>query len=261
MDKNFKKHLNWEEKAKINPLYAIMASNEFEAENTELSSENLEIFFSKGERIWNNFFNGELTLFKEPGNTRILEFGCGMGRLIQMPARKGYRCYGVDISETQLALAKTHLNDDKIELLSLPNGVIPYDNGYFDYVFSFAVFQHINKLSDFIISLEQVCRVVKPGGILKIQLPTIEGNKYAKGRRRFLYSIPFESKALVFYWAKRLKVVPMIRIVKYDHWGGAAYYYRLNQLLKLLKCNKIEVTLISYSPSGFVLITGAKELS
>jgi ubiquinone/menaquinone biosynthesis C-methylase UbiE len=257
MDKSFKKELNWEEKARINPLYAIMSDKEFKEKDTELSEANLSLFFSKGKRIWNEFFEGETAKFENRATTNVLEFGCGMGRLIKVPGEKGFQCHGVDISETQVELARRYLTESNYHFHTVRDNRIPVSENSMDYVYSFAVLQHIRKLSDFNLALDELCRVLKPGGTLKIQLPTIEGNRFCKGRRKFFYSIPFEEKSLVFYWAKRLKIVPMIRFVKHDHWGGASYYIRLGQVIQQLK--DIEIDLVSYSTAGFVLLRGTKK--
>lgn len=259
MDSKFKRDLDWEEKAKINPLYAIMSDPAFSEENTSLDEKKLASFYGKGERIWKIFFESELLAFIDPPSTKVLEFGCGMGRLLKNAGSRGYNCYGIDISETQLKLAQQFLGGANYHFYQVTDNRIPFDDNYFDFVYSYAVLQHIRKLSDFKASVSEMCRVVKKGGTIKVQLPTIEGTRFADNKRKFFYSVPHEERALVFYWMRTFKFIPMVRTVRYDHWGGAAYYVRVEQFLSILKVNNIHVELISFSPEGFIIVTGIKK--
>lgn len=91
---------------------------------------------------------------------RVLEIGCGIGRLSEL-----YDC-GIDISPKMLKLApkgKEHKLCD--------GRTIPYPDESFDSVFCVEVFQHIPYTKPYI---EEAKRVLKPGGSFVFQY--IEGD-------------------------------------------------------------------------------------
>ena len=103
---------------------------------------------------------------------RALEIGCGPGRLMLPMSRYFSEIHGVDISNEMLAMARQRLRD-------LPNAHIHATTGsdlnmladnYFDFVYSYTVFQHIPSPEIVLNYLREAQRVLKPGGILCCQL-------------------------------------------------------------------------------------------
>ena len=118
---------------------------------------------------------GELT--RLPANPagklrRALEIGCGPGRLLRPMSRHFGQIYGVDVSDAMVALAKEKLHD-------IPNA-FPYAIGgsdlklfpdqHFDFVYSYAVFQHIPNADVVFSYLRETVRVLRPGGVARLQL-------------------------------------------------------------------------------------------
>ena len=106
------------------------------------------------------------------GERRALEIGCGPGRLLLPMSRHFGEIHGVDISEEMAALARKRLQD-------VPNAQVHVTSGsdlsmladnYFDFVYSYAVFQHIPSREVVLRYLREAQRVLKPGGILCCQL-------------------------------------------------------------------------------------------
>jgi SAM-dependent methyltransferase len=110
---------------------------------------------------------------KTPGRMRrALEIGCGPGRLLRPMSQYFDQIYGVDVSDSMVALAKE-------KLAGIPNA-FPYaisgsdlkmfPDRHFDFVYSYAVFQHIPS-GDVVFSyLRETVRVLKPGGIARLQI-------------------------------------------------------------------------------------------
>src|SRR5689334_13039522 len=101
-----------------------------------------------------------------------LEIGCGPGRLMRPLAKHFREIHGVDVSDEMIKLAKERLKD-------LPNAhpqhgtgsdLAMFPDGKFDFVYSYAVFQHIPSRDVVFQYLREACRVLKPGGILRCQL-------------------------------------------------------------------------------------------
>jgi SAM-dependent methyltransferase len=94
---------------------------------------------------------------------RVLEVGCGMGTMASCWAREGALVTAVDLSST--AVAQT---GRRFELLGLDGAILqadgrelPFDNGTFDYVWSWGVLHHSPDLGG---SLQELLRVTRPGG-------------------------------------------------------------------------------------------------
>ncbi len=114
-----------------------------------------------------------------PNPRRALEIGCGPGRLLRPMSRYFDQIYGVDVSDEMIARAKEKLSD-------IPN-VFPHAIGgsdlrmfpakYFDFVYSYAVFQHIPSADVVFSYLRETVRVLRPGGIARLQfgLPQTRG--------------------------------------------------------------------------------------
>ena len=85
MNKSFKHKISWNEKAKINPLFAIMSDDIFANVNIkDISKDQLDVFYSKGKVLWDRY----LAPYFLSKHKNVLEFGCGMGRLLLQPALK-----------------------------------------------------------------------------------------------------------------------------------------------------------------------------
>lgn len=100
--------------------------------------------------------------FRAPG--RLLDLGCGTGRLCAHFAAKGFECAGVDLSEEMLAKARanaptaTFLNANLVDLAELPDAS-------FDYAAClFSTLGMVRGADNRAKVLANVFRVLKPGG-------------------------------------------------------------------------------------------------
>jgi len=103
---------------------------------------------------------------------RALEIGCGPGRLM-IPMSKNFgEIHGVDISDEMAALARQKLARIAHAHVHVNSGadLRMFDDGYFDFVYSFTVFQHIPSKEVVLNYIREAQRVLKPGGILVCQL-------------------------------------------------------------------------------------------
>src|SRR4051794_31134505 len=106
------------------------------------------------------------------GRDAALEIGCGPGRLMRPLSRHFTEIHGVDVSDQMIRLAGERLRDT-------PNAHPHHTSGSdlslfpdekFDFVYSYAVFQHIPSREVVFSYLREARRVLKPGGILRCQL-------------------------------------------------------------------------------------------
>lgn len=110
--------------------------------------------------------------FLSDSDGRVLEIGCGVGRMLYALDFSAPRFYGIDISENMLDIA---CEKDYAVRLSICDGrTIPEGLLDFDFVYSVLVFQHLK--ADTIQSyIQETFRVLEPGGIFRFQF--IEGDE------------------------------------------------------------------------------------
>jgi len=103
-----------------------------------------------------------------PGG-RALDAGCGTGGLLKALSPR-FRVVGIDYSQLALSLARRKVGYGLIRA-SVEN--LPFGDGTFDVVTSMDVLYHMGVRDD-VASLREMRRVLKPGGVLLINLPAFE---------------------------------------------------------------------------------------
>ena len=99
---------------------------------------------------------------------KILDCGAGGQRApIGLFAEHGFEAFGIDISESQIEVAKKFCKDRKLKVnLSVGDmRNIPFDNNSFDIVYEFYSMVHLRK-GDILKTIQEMKRVVKKGGHL-----------------------------------------------------------------------------------------------
>jgi SAM-dependent methyltransferase len=107
-----------------------------------------------------------------PGRDAALEIGCGPGRLMRPLSRHFGEIHGVDVSDEMIRLARERLRGVSNAHPRHSSGadLALFPDGRFDFVYSYAVFQHIPSRDVVFSYLREAWRVLKPGGILRCQL-------------------------------------------------------------------------------------------
>ena len=102
---------------------------------------------------------------------RVLEIGCGVGRLLRPLAGRVARVVGVDLSEAMLARARDHCGElPNVELVRTDGGLESFPDASFDLVFSHIVFQHLPRKAYAERYFRDAFRVLVAGGILRVQV-------------------------------------------------------------------------------------------
>ncbi|HEY1342032.1 MAG TPA: class I SAM-dependent methyltransferase [Bryobacteraceae bacterium] len=143
-------------------------------------------FFQSGELVMNEEILNDLPNIcqgKDPKQVRLLEVGCGAGRMTRAFARFFGEVYAVDISAEMVRQARRAVAD-------LPNAHVFRNNGKdlsclrrrwwrrdgipeksdLDFAFSFMVFQHIPSREIIENYVREVHKVLRPGGLFKFQV-------------------------------------------------------------------------------------------
>jgi len=131
----------------------------------------------------------------------LLDVGCSWGRWSLAAHAKGYVAVGVDPSLGAVMAARRVARQ-----VGAPNRYVvgdarclPFAAGLFDVAYSYSVLQHFSR-PDAAVAVAEMARVLKAGGLAKVQMPTRYGIRclYHQVRRGFREGQAFE----VRYWSR-----------------------------------------------------------
>jgi SAM-dependent methyltransferase len=160
----------WDRRARENARHYIATAN------TRWTDED---FFESGRRnVQQEVLTdlGNVCQGEDPRQMKVLEIGCGAGRITRALAEVFGEVYGVDVSGEMIAQAKEALAD-------LPNAHVFRNNGVdlhvlgdiqVDFAFSFIVFQHIPSREVIYSYTREVHRLLRPGGLFKFQVQGVD---------------------------------------------------------------------------------------
>jgi SAM-dependent methyltransferase len=121
-----------------------------------------------------NELEAELLRLKaeERGSWRALEIGCGSGRLMRPMSRHFLEIHGVDVAGDAIRQARENLQDVPHARPREIHGTSLDDFGdqSFDFVYSFALFPFIPSRELVLAFLREIHRVLRTGGLARLQL-------------------------------------------------------------------------------------------
>jgi len=164
---------DWDQRAKENARYYVNTANKRWTD---------EEFFASGETTVSEEILTDMSNIcqgKMPGAMRVLEIGCGAGRVTRALAGLFGEVHAVDVSGEMVRLAREALQPYPKAFVYQNNGqdlsVVP--DLPFDFAFSSIVFQHIPSREIIENYVREVHRLLRPGALFKFQVqgtPTIE---------------------------------------------------------------------------------------
>ena len=116
-------------------------------------------------------FRQAIDLMQQQGRAgdRLLDLGCATGLFMEMAERGGWQAYGTDVKETLVQRNRKRFGN-RVKLQA--GHRLDFEDGFFDVVTLFDVIEH---LPDPVESLKEVARVLRPGGLVIISTPDIDG--------------------------------------------------------------------------------------
>lgn len=158
---------DWDERARENARYFV---------NTERSDWTDDDFFRSGQRtVAEEILTdmGNICQGKDPKQMKVLEIGCGAGRVTRALSDLFGEVWAVDVSGEMIRQATQALQDRPHVHLLQTNGTdlrgITVDAG-FDFAFSTIVFQHIPSKDVIENYVREVARLLRPGALFKFQV-------------------------------------------------------------------------------------------
>jgi SAM-dependent methyltransferase len=136
------------------PLGAVIAGN----------SDQINYYFDK---ISKTVLNGSLRF----QHKRVLDLGCGVGRLSVWMASRAQHVTGVDISEEMIRVAQNLAAAQRVRNATFrvyDGTTLPYGNSSFDVIVCVGVLKYIIEDQDFVNVIGEMCRTVVPRGQIAI---------------------------------------------------------------------------------------------
>lgn len=159
----------WEDWGAIDPLYAILTDPKYQHGGGDRAE-----FLSTGESLVAGILRhcDELGLVRR--RDRVLDFGCGVGRLTAPLASHFSEAVGLDISESMVASGSAlHAGLDNCRFeVHRGTDLADYGDESFDLVLSVLVLQHLASREAMLGYLAEFARVLRPGGAVVVQVPS-----------------------------------------------------------------------------------------
>lgn len=110
-----------------------------------------------------------------PPTAKVLELGSGVGWIMEAVLERFpvQEIVGLDISENMIRRAQERFTDPRARFVHYDGFRVPFDDQYFDTIYSVAAMQHIEKHIAFLL-FEELYRVLTPGGHAVIHLLAVD---------------------------------------------------------------------------------------
>ncbi|MEZ5322787.1 MAG: class I SAM-dependent methyltransferase [Microthrixaceae bacterium] len=162
---------DWEANARRDPRFAILSDP---AHNDGGWDDENDAFMASGVReIDAVFAHLDEHSLAPVRRRRALDFGCGLGRLSNALGSRFDAVVGVDISATMVEKATALAVGPHVTfVVNQADDLGQFDDSSFDFVYTNIVLQHVdNDLQRGY--LAEFCRVLAPGGLAVVQLPSL----------------------------------------------------------------------------------------
>jgi len=147
----------WDRRARENPMWFVHSTLDYAHPDSDE-------FWRSGEETLDRTlepFDVQVT-----GRDRVLDVGCGVGRITRALAQRAESVVGLDVSEEMVSRAATNLAGlDNVEVV-LGNGrdLSPIPDASVDVAYSFLVFLHVPDPAVTCNYIAEMGRVLRPGG-------------------------------------------------------------------------------------------------
>lgn len=161
---------HWQKLGKTNPYFGVLSDPKFLDEN--LNAQSREEFFQSGERHVNHVIHIIQTRLRGDFQPmRVLDFGCGVGRLLIPFAGRAQTVVGIDVSPGMLEQAANNCRERGLNAVQLlrADELKQLAPNSFNLVHSYIVFQHI-PVSEGERLLRKLVDLIEPGGFGVIHL-------------------------------------------------------------------------------------------
>ncbi len=194
--------------------------------------DNIAFEFSKTRHgFWSDL--NFLMEYIEPGQ-KVLDLGCGSGRLFKVLQNKNIKYIGIDNSEKLLLEAQKQYPEDREKFWKADALDLPFMDNEFDTIVSIAVLQHIPSKEYRIKFLKESLRTLNTGGKLILTVWLVKnGSSYYKSVNNIINRV-----RMLFGWSKLDKndIMVPFRIGSKENLGDRyIHVFSLKELKGLFK--------------------------
>ncbi len=195
----------WDVLAEVDPMWAILTEDQKRG-----GKWNPEEFFERGRMEVNTLLSELESLGVHLEKGKVLDFGCGLGRLTQAFCEHFSACTGVDISPKMITKAQEFNRFPKRchYIVNEVPDLKQFSDSSFDIVYSNIVLQHIPP----VVSkryIREFARVIRPAGVIVFQIPYwIHWRRRIQWRRR-LFELFVRLGLGVKFFVTKLRMNPM----------------------------------------------------
>ncbi len=136
------------------------------------------------------WFRGRETLIEKivqeklSPSAKVIDFGCGTGRIVEKLAEKQFQAVGLDLRKEGLIELKKRRPD--LLLVQANAEAVPFLDSSFDAALLLDLLEHVDDKA----VLKEACRLVRPGGLILLTVPAhswlwSERDELAGHRRRY----------------------------------------------------------------------------
>jgi len=175
---------DWKRIAEADPFWGVLSQESYHMD--VMNAEKLEEFMATGTGYVNNLLSFVRKHFmSEFAQTRVLDVGCGVGRLVIPLAKVFKEAVGVDIAPAMLDLCARHAKAAGVDNLVLceSDDTLSRVSGTFDLVNTYIVLQHIPPDRGYRL-IQAMLDHLNIGGFGSIQVT------YAKARHLLIHEQP-----------------------------------------------------------------------
>ncbi len=165
-----------------------------EKEKSQFYDSSVDIFLKRSEKTAS--FDKEMFFIEKVLSNlkvrKILDAGCGVGRISIPLAKKGYSVVGIDLSEELLNQAKLFAEREKLNIDFQKGNLLNLDKSKEKYDAVLVMWHVVCDLKDYRKELLQnLACVLKPGGVLIFDFPDISKNLHIQRNGTYIDKTPF----------------------------------------------------------------------
>lgn len=172
-------------------------------------------FFASGREDYARYVTPFLKKMQfDPRGKVTLEIGCGIGRIARWMSQDFGQYIGVDVSPEMIRKASSYGVPNATFQAVSGGDLAGISSASVDFVFSFAVFQHVPDKDAIFNYFAETARVLRPRGIFRLHM---------KGLRTLaLGRVQVEAGISKSGWVRKvgLKSIPFVRLRWLDTWQG-----------------------------------------
>jgi SAM-dependent methyltransferase len=177
---------DWDQLGVTDPLWAILSDPAKRGGRWDAAE-----FFASGEEDVVSLMAAAGRLGRPVRREAALDFGCGVGRVTRALGARFEKVLGVDISGSMVRQAREYCASVSNVSFAVADARVlaTFESGGFDLVYSRWVLQHLEDEAAIRNAVRGLARVVRPGGLLAIQLPARYPLRHRIQARRRAYGL------------------------------------------------------------------------